>query len=301
MIETLSPSNAQFLQQLNKLSAKMARAQDQMSSGLKVKTVSDAPDEVSEILQLRASLDSNTQIRTNLGQVKTEVDSAESSLETAVGLLEKIRSIGTQGATSLQTPSGRADLAGQITSLLENLTGITQTQINSRFLFSGDSDTVAPYTYDATQTPAMSAYAGSASTRKVTLPTGIKISISKTAQEIFDTPADSTSVFGSIAALRDALLANDDAGISSAVANVGKAGNYLNQQLGFYGNIQNQVAQSLKDADTRELQIKTQISGIEEADVASAILELQSATTEQNAALAAHAQIPRTTLFDYLK
>lgn len=301
MLESLSTRDAQLLTSLARINDRMLQAQDQMSSGLKVKNASDAPDEISRMLQLRVGLESNSQVRTNLGRVKTEVDSAENSLQSAASIVEQIRTLGAQGATSLQTASGRQELADQISPLLENLVGLTQTKVDGRYVFAGDSDGTAPYTFDATQAPPVSFYAGTSSTRQIALPGGTKISIARTAQEIFDSATPGNNVFAAVTALRDALAANDETAINTALSQVGNAGTFLNQQLGFFGSVQNQVDQALGDADTLELQMRTELSGIEEADITSAILELQSATTQQSAALAAHAQIPRTTLFDYMK
>lgn len=301
MVQSLSPLDSQFLTNLTRINNQLMEAQDQMSSGLKVKTASDSPDQISQMLQLRASIAANSQVRTNLNNVKTEVDSAESALRTATSVLDNVNMLGTEGATSLQTPEGRQGLADQISSLLQSLVGLAQTKVNNRYVFSGDSDTTPPYTIDLSQQPPVSAYAGSASTRQIALPSGLKIPVAMTAQDIFDNANPDNNVFGAVTALRDALAANDDTAINAALAQVGTAGKYLNQQLSFYGNAQNQVANGLNDTDTQELQMKTQLSGIEDADLTSAILELQSATTQQNAALAAHAQIPRTTLFDYMK
>lgn len=301
MLDSLSWVDAKFLRDLSHISSRMQRAQNQMSSGLKVHTASDAPDEIGRMLQLRAGLESNAQTRTNLGRVKSEVDSAESTLENAVSLMDQVRTLGAEGASSFQTPESRQVLAAQVGTLLEQMVGLTQYKVDGRFIFSGDSDSVAPYTFDGTATPPVSLYGGTSATRAITLPNGSRIPIAATAQQIFDSPVAANNVFAAVTALRDALQADDETAIGTAVTQVSSASTYLNQQLGFYGTVQNQISQALKDADTQELQFKTELSGIEEADIASAILELQMATTQQSAALAAKAQVPRTSLFDYLK
>lgn len=76
---------------------------------------------------------------------------------------------------------------------------------------------------------------------------------------------------------------------------------FLNSQLAFYGRAQNQILQGTNRANSMNITLQAEIANIEEADAASAILELQQATFQQDAAMAAHAQIPRRTLFDYLK
>ncbi len=82
--------------------------------------------------------------------------------------------------------------------------------------------------------------------------------------------------------------------------NVQSIDGYLNQQLAFYGNVQDRVASETDFGANFETQLKTQMSGIEDADLAQAITEMQQAQTQQTAALTARAQLPKTSLFDFL-
>ncbi len=79
-----------------------------------------------------------------------------------------------------------------------------------------------------------------------------------------------------------------------------KVGQYLNSELAFYGTTQNLVAAATDFAHTQQLQLQNQISGLEDTDVSSAILELTQTQTQEQAALTSRAQMPRTTLFNFL-
>ena|SRR5579864_8941650 len=148
MLSSLNPSAQQFLDNLNSVIDLMARAQQEVSSGLKVSQVSDAPDSISVLLQAHANLSSTGQILSNLGRVKTEVDSGEQALENAVSLLEQARTLGAQGATGTQTAAGRIAIAQQLDSILQQMVALAGTNVEGRFIFSGDSDQQVPYTYN---------------------------------------------------------------------------------------------------------------------------------------------------------
>jgi len=60
------------------------------------------------------------------------------------------------------------------------------------------------------------------------------------------------------------------------------------------------VAGGLDSSKTRETQLQTALSGIQDADLTQAVTELNQAQLQQQAALQSRARIPRTTLFDYL-
>jgi flagellar hook-associated protein 3 FlgL len=300
MISNLTPSNQQFLNDLNQISDRMQNAQRQLATGLRVSQVSDAPDVISSLLQARASLSATTQTVTNLGQTKSEVDTAEQALDSAVTLFDQVQTLGAEGATDTATAATRAGLAQQLGSILQQTVGLTATQVAGRYLFAGDSDQAAPYTFDSTQTPPVSAFLGTASTRQAQHPNGTTFPVALTAQTIFDSSDSSTNVFTSIENLQTALSSNDTTAIQTAEGGLAKVGEYLNQQLAFYGTTQDKVAQATDYASTLQVQLQTQISNLQDADMTSAIEELTQAQTQQQAALQSKAQIPRTTLFNFL-
>lgn len=300
MISLLDPSTQNFLTGLNQIQRRAQKAQLELTSGLKINNVSDAPDEIANLWQTRSDLASTQQIDSNLGRVKTETDTAEGALQSAVTLLERAQTLGAQGATATNTSQSRQDLAGEIGAVLQQLVTTANTSVEGRYIFSGDADQQQPYTFDLTQPTPVSTYQGSTTSRQVQGADGSVFSIALTAQDIFDSPNAQQNVFTSINNLRQALLNNDDAGISSALADVQTAGTYLNQQLAFYGTVQDRVSANIDFAKNYETQLQTQLSGIQDADLTQSITDLQQAATAQQAALASRAQLPRTSLFDFL-
>jgi flagellar hook-associated protein 3 FlgL len=300
MISTLNPSAQQFLDGLNRIGDAMTSAQREVTTGLKITQVSDAPDSISLVLEAHANLGSTQQVLTNLGRVKTEVDAGEQALQSAVQAFDQVQTLAAQGATDIQTPAGRADIAQQVDALLQQMVGLAGSRIEGRYIFSGDLDQQVPYTYDAAQIPPVSAYGGSASTRQVLSPNGTTFSVALTAQQIFDSADPTTNVFTSMENLSTALKNNDSAAIQTSLDGLAKVSQYLNSQLAFYGTAQNQVANATTNGQTLETQLQTQIAGLQDADLTQSILDLTQAQTQQQAALGSWAQLPRKTLFDYI-
>jgi flagellar hook-associated protein 3 FlgL len=300
MISNLDPASREFLNGLNDINNRMTDAQRRITTGLKISQVSDEPDSISLLLEARANLSATQQKLSNLGRVKMEVDTAEQALQNAVTLFDKVQTLGAQGNTDILTASGRADAAQDLDSLLQQLVGLAGTSAEDRYIFSGDTDQQVPYTYTAGQANPVSAYLGSASTRLAQHPNGTTFGVALDAQQLFDSTDPTTNVFQTIQQLSAALKANDSAAIAAANAGLGKVGEYLNNQLAFYGTAQNKVANAIDFGNTLEVQLNTRISNLADADLTQAILDLNQAGTQQQAALQSRAQIPRTTLFDYL-
>jgi len=300
MISTLDPASQQFLNSLNQIQQRADRAQLQLSSGLRIATVSDAPDQVSQLLQTKATLSAAQQIDQNLVNVKAQVDSSETALQSAVSLVEQAQTLGAQGQSGFNSPTTQQTVANQLGTVLQQLVTVANTQVGGRYVFAGDSDQTQPYTIDLTQSSPVSAYAGTPSTRQVQSADGSTFSVAKTAQDIFDNPDPTQSVFQSIVSLRAAVLSGDSTAITAALGNVGTANTYVNQQLAFYGNVQNQVTNATNFGASYETQLTAQISGIQDADLTQAITEFTQANTQEQAALSAEAKVPHQSLFSYL-
>ena len=103
MISSLSPQSQQFLADVAFAQQRIAVANQQLSSGLKIQVASDGPDVVSELLQLRANLQKNSQLTDNLGLAKTDADVADTSLNAATQLMDTALSLAAQGATATTT------------------------------------------------------------------------------------------------------------------------------------------------------------------------------------------------------
>jgi flagellar hook-associated protein 3 FlgL len=284
---------------MNQIQQRAQRAQQEMTTGLKINSVSDAPDQIAGLWETRSQLDQATQTDTNLARVKTEVDTAESTISSAVTLVERAQTLASQGDTGTTSAQSRQDIASELGGILQQLVSTANTTVEGRYIFSGDSDQQAPYSIDLTQTDPISAYQGSTTTRQIQGADGTTFSIAKTAQDIFDDP-NGQSIFAAINNMRVALMNNDQAAMDAAMPNVQSAGTYLNQQLAFYGVTQNRVTSETDFAKNYETQLQTQLSGIEDADLTQAITEMQQAETQQTAALSSRAKLPKTSLFDYL-
>jgi flagellar hook-associated protein 3 FlgL len=178
--------------------------------------------------------------------------------------------------------------------------GITRTTVEGRYVFSGDSDQQAPYAIDLNQDPPISPYSGGGVTRFIQHPNGTRFSVARTAQGIFDASDPRNNVFQSLNTLRTALADNNEEGIAGALTSVMSSLDHLNGQLAYYGTVQNKVAEAADFGSKLQLQIKTHLSHLEDADLTESILDLNLAQVQLQAALKAKASVPRISLFDFI-
>lgn len=305
MIPSLSPSGNLFLVNLSRVQSTINRTSAQISSGLRISQASDAPDQISPLLQLQANLSANQAITGSLSTVQTELSSADQSIGSAVQLLDQALGAGAQGATATATSEQRATLAEQVQGIQEQMVALSNTQVAGRYVFSGDQTESQAYSLDLTQPGGVQRLITPQATRQIQLAGHSSITVDDTAQNLFDqrNPDDSQgtgNVFAALNSLRIALLNNDQPAVLAAQTSLQTASSYLNSRQTFYGNTQTRVASAITQINTENVSLQQQISAIRDTDEVSAALQLTSAETQSQAALAAESKLPRTSLFDFL-
>ena len=157
----------------------------------------------------------------------------------------------------------------------------------------------------------MARLTNSPATRRVEDSAGGSFAVSKNAQEIFDTDRVDTgtttrqsrprdNVFAALNNLRLGLLANNTTQITAASASVQVASDRLNTAQAFYGTVQNRIANATSYSSNYDLQLKTEMSQKEDADVTAAALVITQGNIQLQAAFQMQAKMPRTTLFDFM-
>jgi flagellar hook-associated protein 3 FlgL len=305
MISNLNASSEAFIANMDRVQRSVENATRQTSSGKRVNVASDAPGEVDTILQLRTDGARNTQIQENLSVAKADADAADGALTAATKIMDRARVLAAQGASFTLDATGRQSLADEAQSLLGQMVAISRTTVQGRYIFGGDQDSVPPYDVDLTAANGVSRLTNSPATRRVEDSAGGSFAVSKSASQIFDTrKADdslaSDNVFASLNSLRVGLLANDTAQITAASASIQTAAIRLNTAQAFYGTVQNRIEDATNYCSSYDVQLKTELSQKEDADITAAALAITQGNIQLQAAFQMQAKMPRTTLFDFM-
>jgi flagellar hook-associated protein 3 FlgL len=306
MFPNISGTTQQYLADLERNQSQLQQAQMQVSSGIRVGQASDDPEAVGEILQTQAALANNHQIQANLGSVQTEVDTADSALQSAVQAVESTASLAAQGATSTTTADTRTTLAQQVSALQQTLVGIAATNVNGRYIFSGDQDSQPPYQLDATQPNGVQQLVTGPATRVIQSVDGTTFAVALTAQQIFDAQnpdgtAAAGNVFAAVQALQTALTNNDTAGIAAASDSLQSAGAYLNDQLAFYGNVEDEVQNATDLAQKFQTQEETGLNNVQDTDIPTTATEITQLQTQQDASMEVESSVAQMkNLFSFL-
>jgi flagellar hook-associated protein 3 FlgL len=202
--------------------------------------------------------------------------------------------------------AGRLSIAQQIQAIQQQMVSYSQTTVQGRFIFSGDQDSGPVYSWNGSAANPVVQESNPVSTRLIEDASGGSFPASQRAQEIFDDRDPVTgnptanNVFNALNSLYQALQNNDTAGINSAIPLLKSASGQLNTMQAFYGNVENRIQNASNFASSYDVQLQTQISQTEDADITSAAMELTQANTQLQAAFEMHGQAPHSSLFNYL-
>jgi flagellar hook-associated protein 3 FlgL len=305
MIRTLAPATQLFLANLNQVEKQLSQANEQISSGKRLNVASDDPAQVARLLQLRTDQQQNRQIESNLTLAKTNANTADSALSSAAIMMDTAIQLASQGANSTQTADTRKSMALQVQSILEQMVSYSQTQVQGRYIFSGDQDQSPTYQVDLSAPNGVVQLSNAPATRQIQDPAGGSFPASRTAQQIFDdansdgTPA-ADNVFAALNGLLTALNNNDQAAVANSIASLKQASNRLNNMDAFYGTVENRIEDATTFASKYDVQLQTEISNIQDADVATAATAMTQANIELQAAMQMQGKMPTSTLFNYL-
>ena len=305
MLAGLYAFNANFLLDLNITEARISRTNEQMSSGYRVNSASDAPTDIASILNYQNQVSQVTQVQTNLNLASTNGSVADNALSSASTLLNQLTSIAAQGASSTSTAATRATLGQQVQGIAQQLVNLANTSVQGQFIFGGDDPATQPYTFNWSVTGGATQNNIASNTNTIQDINGQTAIPRMTAQQIFGAQnADGTpatgNIFQAVYSLGQALQANDQVGIQAATDSLKAASTQLGQATTFYGNVANWIDNASAAATSSLISIRGEVSNLRDTDVAAAATDLTTEQAAMQAAIAAHGSVNVKTLFDYM-
>ncbi|MCH9021699.1 MAG: hypothetical protein IID32_02925 [Planctomycetes bacterium] len=139
-VSMLMQSNM-ILNSIRTNSVDLLKAQDQLTSGLKIARPSDAPSEATTVMQLDSKLERFQDFLRNMNFASNMFASADAALGQAVGLVTDAHSL----ALELASKSGHQANATVINSILNQLVTVGNTSTRGNYIFAGQSATRPPF------------------------------------------------------------------------------------------------------------------------------------------------------------
>lgn len=265
--------------------------QSQLSSGKKVTKASDDPAAAAQLMSLRAEQARNTQYSRNSSDATSWLTTVDTALQTSSSTLRRARDLVIQGGNTSLSQISKDALATEIDGIKESMLGVANTTYLGRTVFAGTSDAGAAY--DST-TYAWNGVDAATVSRQVSDATSVRVD--SNGSDVFG--EGTSSVFATLDQISATLRAGGDP--TSYLDQLDGHITDVKTELASVGARENQIEAATTDLTDKAASVTTQLSSIEDIDLASVVLSLESANVTYQAALGAASKVLTPSLMDYL-
>lgn len=289
---TNSAGYQNLLRDLARVQERLQKAQNQVSSGKKVTTLSDDPLAATDIIRLTGEKSEAEQYERNLQFGRSKLELADSVLDNVEHMVERLRTL---GQLSFSSTSAGSSYATEASGLRDQIIAAANTAHAGRFVFGGNATTRTPYVKAADSTVT---YQGNSADMPLQVSRISTLQTQIPGSQIF---SGSVDVFATISNLVTAMQTGNKSGIDAELQKLGQFSDVVStarSKIGGYINLATNIESELTSA---RLIREKNLSAEQAADLAQAISELQMSQNSLQATMAVGARISQLSLLDFLK
>jgi flagellar hook-associated protein 3 FlgL len=273
--------------------SKLGDLQNRLSSGKQLTKPSDAPGDAVLAMQYRSDVTSLQQYSRNADDGVAWLNTADTALTSAVEQVNRAKELVLSGMSSGSGGSqdARNAIALEMDNIRESVLNLANTQYLDRPVFGGTTTGQIAYNDDGT-------YAGDNGQVLRTVSPSAKIRVDTSGDEVFGT--GNNQVFDLLKKISDDLR-NDPTQLEDDLGKLNQATTTMQAGLSSVGARVNRLTQLQNYADSRVIDLNSQVSSVEDIDLPKTITELTLQQTAYQAALAATAKVVQPSLVDFLR
>jgi flagellar hook-associated protein 3 FlgL len=270
--------------------SRLAKTQEQLSTGRVLNRPSDSPTDTTAAMRLRASLADQTQYSRNAEDGLGRLGQADVTLRSMLDQVGRIRELAVQSVNALnQSPAAREAIATEIEQLRSNLVDGANTTYLGRPVFGGLVNGSAAYDDAGT-------FVGVPGAVQRTIGKDIKVAVNPDAFG-----PNGASLFDTLTALADSVRAGTLPTTQTELAALDTARNRMTSALADVGTRTNRLERAGQAAKDAVFDLTSSLSEIENVDLARATMDLKMQEVAYQAALASTARLVQPSLADFLR
>lgn len=290
--------------------ARFDDAQRKISTGKQLHKPSDNPSGTALALNFRQRVSELEQYGRTMDQAKGFMATTEQALDSVTALLRQARSFAVQGASDSISAETRQALAGQVQNIITQLGNIGNTTYGTRYIFAGQRTNTPAFESTGTGYIYRGGKTGTGD-GDILLDIGrgeaMKINASGDtvlAPLIHPEEGGPPPVKSILSRLRDDIAYGGDAARTISSKDLVELDTQINSVLTLRADLGSKI-QRIELTRQRNEQTRVNftqfIADIEDADIPRAVVDLQTAQTAYQSALAATQRSFQNSLLDYLK
>ena len=289
-----------LLRNLESAQGRMDQIQNQLSSGLRISRPSDDPVGIQNAMRLKSNISSVEQWKSNADSALGYMNTTDSTLGDVTSMLQRVRELAVQGANGTLATDDRNAVKNEVDQLSHQLHMMANTQVGSRYIFSGTATDKALQKWNAvSETWEAQDPTGNDQEVEFEIGSNLSLPISVNGQELF---GDTTKgIFATLSKLSTALENGDSTGISDLLEDIDSNVNSVIAVRSELGARTNRMTALREQLDYMSTNLQENLSGIEDADIAKTIVDFKSQENVYKAALSVGAQIIQPSLVDFMR
>jgi len=292
-ITNLAAALDQSTQQENTLTS-------ELSSGLRVASLSDGPVAVAQSTLLGSSIAKDDTFVQTASNVSSRMQVADSTLGEVVTQITSALSTAVGGNNGTLNASDLASVAQALSGIRDQVLSLANTSYQGHYLFGGSQGSTPPYTLNTSTNPATAVYNGDSNVQYVETPSGQKIQTNLPGSAVFG--AAGSGVLGALNQLisdfsggaTTAALTADTSALTTALGQLSSQRSTLDSAL-------SRLQSSSTYTQTEESQLKVAQSNLVSADPAAVATQLSQAEVQHQALLSVINALGSSNLFSLMK
>lgn len=278
------------------------RIREDISSGIRLRKMSDDPTSGGELVRIGSSMRALSQFKRNVDSGIARATAEESVLDQLTNALTRGIELGIAQASATANPQSRLIVKAEVDQLINFSANLGNTRIGDEYLFGGNRAGEAPF---ATPAPVTGSFSRLTLAGNPVNPSG-NISL-EIGDNTFVTPThNGTQVFidtdalDALRALSTALGNNDPTAIQAAADRITTANSNVQSLIGTQGARINELDTASVSHNLMELNLKAFRSDLRDTEIDKAMVELVGRQTLYQAAMSATSRILGLSLANYL-
>ncbi len=287
-----------ILRQIQQLGVQGSRLQTQVATGQRILDASDDPAATARVLNQQSELRRVDQFDQNAARALEISQATFAGLRDVKGISDRAGELATLGR-SPTSPDALLAYSAEVNQLIEQLIQVGNTRLGNDYIFAGTAVDAPPFsaTRDADGNVTAVAYDGN--TAQASIPLSEVASVTPSSN-----PATNQAVrdlLNQLVGLRDALAANDSAGIGAAQTAIIDGEDTFVTALAATGAVQTRIEVNRAQQLSRGDNLVELISSETTVDLPEAIVRLNQSQVAYQAALQSAASIMKISLLDYIR
>jgi flagellar hook-associated protein 3 FlgL len=272
----------------------------ELSSGLRVASLSDGPVAVAQSTLLGSSIAKDDTFVQTASNESSRMQVSDSTLGEVVTQITSALSTAVSGNNGTLNASDLASVAQKLSGIRDQVISLANTSYQGQYLFGGSQGSTPPFTLDTSTTPATANYNGDANVQYVETPSGQKIQVNLPGSAVFGTAG--SGVLGALNQLisdftggaTTAALTADTGALTTALGQLSSQRSTLNSAL-------STLQATSTYTQTEESQLKVAQGALVSADPVAVATQLSQAEVQHQALLSVINALGSSNLFSLMR